>query len=369
MKNLKTTKKDTMSLAQLRRKIDATDRDLLRLLNERTGLSEQVGAIKRASGSAVFAPHREEILLRQLVKRNRGPLDHTALRAIYREILSASRARQKRLTVGYLGPAGTYSHQSALERFGSSDRFVPCRSIPEVFALLSCGEADACVVPVANSIEGGVSATLDMLMNTDLVICGEIYQRIRHVLAAAADTADGDLKKIYSHPQALGQCRQWLLRHLPNAEQLETSSTSQAAQLAKQDADSGAIASAFAAKLYGLKVWHTNIQDVARNQTRFVILSRQLPAPSGDDKTSLLFAVPHEIGSLNDVLKLFAEHRINLQKIESRPSAHKEWEYLFFVDVNGHCQQPKLRRAFALIQKKTLWLKVLGSYPQAQNHG
>jgi chorismate mutase/prephenate dehydratase len=355
-----------MNLERIRKKIDAIDADILRLLNERTALSGEVGKIKRASGAAVFAPHREEILLRHLAKRNKGPLDKAALLAIYREILSASRSRQKRLSVGYLGPEGSYSHQAALERFGSSDQFVPCRTIPEVFALLSCNEADACVVPVANSIEGGVSATLDMLMNTDLVICGEIYLRIRHVLAAVA--AGAEIGRIYSHPQALGQCRQWLLRHCPNAEQIESSSTSQAAQLALKDPHGAAIASAFAAKLYGLKVLHTNIQDMARNQTRFLILSKHLPAPSGSDKTSLLFSVPHEVGALNAVLKLFSDHRLNLFKIESRPAAHKEWEYLFFTDVKGHCQQAKFRKALSQIQKKTLWMKVLGSYPQAQPH-
>jgi chorismate mutase/prephenate dehydratase len=355
-----------MNLEQIRKKIDAIDRGLLRLLNERAGLSEEVGRVKRASGAAVFAPHREEILLRQLAKHNAGPLDNAALRAIYREILSASRARQKRLTIGYLGPEGTYSHQSALERFGSSDQFVPCRTIPEVFALVACHGADACVVPVANSIEGGVSATLDMLMNTELVICGENYQRIRHVLAAAG--AGVDLKRIYSHPQALGQCRQWLLRHFPHAEQVESTSTGQAARSAAADRHGAAIASAFAAKLSGLKVLHANIQDVARNQTRFLILGRQMPAPSGADKTSLLFSVPHEVGSLNEVLTLFAAHHISLEKIESRPSAHKEWEYLFFVDVKGHCQRPRMKKAFLQIQKKTLWLKILGSYPQAQNY-
>ena len=355
-----------MNLDQIRKKIDAIDTDILRLLNERTGLSEEVGKIKRSSGAAVFAPHREEILLRHLARQNKGPLDKRALMAIYREILSASRSRQKQLNIGYLGPEGSYSHQAALERFGSSDNYVPCRTIPEVFALLSCQEADACVVPVANSIEGGVSATLDMLMNTDLVICGEIFQRIRHVLASANDGAE--IKRIYSHPQALGQCRQWLLRHCPNAEQIESSSTSQAAQLALKDADSAAIASAFAAKLYGLKVLQTNIQDVARNQTRFLILSKQPTAPSGADKTSLLFSVPHEVGALNAVLKLFSDHKLNLFKIESRPAAHKEWEYLFFVDVKGHCLQPKFKKALSQIKTKTLWMKVLGSYPQAQNH-
>jgi len=355
-----------MNLQEIRQKIDAIDADLLRLFNERTRLSEEVGKVKRASGQPVFAPDREEILLKRLAKANKGPMGNETLRAIYREILSASRSRQKRLCIGYLGPEGSYTHQAALERFGSSDKFVPQRSITEVFAMLSREEADACVVPVENSIEGGVNATHDMLVATDLSICGEIYLRIRHVLVAAQ--TGKTIERIYSHPNALGQCRQWLLRNYPNAEQIECSSTSYGAQKVLQESNAAAIASVFAARHFGLKILHRNIQDVPRNMTRFLILSRQMPPPSGQDKTSLLFAVSHQVGALNHVLQLFADNGLNLEKIESRPSAQKEWEYLFFVDVKGHCQQAKLKRALAPIRKQTLWLKILGSYPQTQYH-
>jgi chorismate mutase/prephenate dehydratase len=352
-----------MNLPQIRQKIDKIDAQLLELLNARTRLAEEVGRVKRASGQAVFAPDREEILLRALAKKNPGPLDTASLRAIYREILSASRSRQKRLQVGYFGSEGSYCHQAATGRFGVGDQYVACPTIPEVFALLHREDIDACVVPVENSIEGGVSATYDMLAATPAVICGEIYLRIRHVLAAPTRTKK--IETVYSHPQALGQCRQWLLKNLPEAVQIESSSTSHGAQLARTGLHAAAICSTFAARAARLKILHNDIQDVPRNLTRFLILSRQTPPPSGDDKTSLLFSVSHEVGALGKVLRIFADHHLNLEKIESRPAMHKEWEYHFFVDVRGHSQTDGLKRALDEVRRKTLWLKILGSYPQA----
>ena len=355
-----------MSLQDIRDKIDAIDADLLRILNERTRLSKEVGRIKLASGQAVFAPGREEVLLRRLLKQNKGPLPAESLRSIYREILSASRSLQKQLTVGYFGPEGTYCHQAAMARFGSGDTYVPCRSVPEVFDLLSREAADACVIPVDNSIECNVNVTQDMLVTTDLQICGEIYLRISHVLAAAKK--QDKVKRVFSHPWAMSQCRQWLAAHHPGMKQIECSSMYASARHALEEHDSAAIVSPFAARIFGLKVLHNNIQDMAPHITRFLILSRQQPAPTGNDKTSLLFAGVHEVETLSQVLRLFAEHRLNLKKIESRPSGRKEHEYLFFVDVEGHSQQAKFRKALGQIRQKTLWLKILGSYPQSQHH-
>jgi len=352
-----------MNLPQIRQQIDKIDAQLLELLNARTRLAEEVGRIKRASGQAVFAPDREEVLLRALAKKNPGPLDDASLRAIYREILSASRSRQKRLQIGYFGSEGSYCHQAATGRFGSGDAFMACPTIPEVFALLHREDIDACVVPVENSIEGGVNATYDMLVGTHAVICGEIYLRIRHVLAAPARTKR--IETIYSHPQALGQCRQWLLKHHPQARQIEASSTSHGAHLARQNPHAAAICSAFAARAAGLKVLTSDIQDIPRNLTRFLILSRHMPPASGDDKTSLLFSVSHEVGALGKILRIFSDHGLNLEKIESRPAMHKEWEYHFFVDVRGHAHADGLKKALEDIRRKTLWLKILGSYPQA----
>ncbi len=355
-----------MTLQQIRRQIDRIDARLLELLNERASMAGKVGEIKRASGQSVFAPEREEMLLRRLERANGGPVTGEALRAIYREILSASRARQKSLVVAYLGPEASYCHQAALERFGSSDQYQASPAIQEIFSMVSQGGADAGVVPIENSIEGGVNAALDTLVTTDLVICGEIFLRIRHSLLAAG--ANSAIKRIYSHPQALGQCRNWLMRHHPKAELIEVSSTSNGAMRAQSEKNSAAIASPFAGRFYSLKTLQQNIQDNPLNVTRFLIMGRHQPAATTHDKTSLIFSISHEVGALGKVLRLFSEHRLNLEKIESRPANHKTWEYLFFVDVKGHCQQANLKRALAQIRKKTLWLKILGSYPQANHH-
>lgn len=355
-----------MTLQELRTKIDAIDSEVVRLLNERAALAEQVGNLKKKSGSSVFAPEREEELLRKLERMNGAHLPNRALRAIYCEILSASRSKQKPLEVTFLGPEGTYSHQAALQRFGTSDHFRPGRTIPELFAAVSRGESDLAVVPIENSTEGSVTATHDCLVETDLVICGEIYLRINHVLCAKDPNTP--IKRILSHPQALAQCRNWINQHYPNAEQISVSSTSQAAIQAAEDPHAAAISSAFAAKLYQLKVLHSHIQDITTNLTRFLILSRDPASPGRHDKTSLLFAIAHKVGALSDVLGIFAAHKLNLQKIESRPSTKKPWEYLFFVDVSGNYNSPTFRAALKKIYQKTLWLKVLGAYPQSDSN-
>jgi chorismate mutase / prephenate dehydratase len=355
-----------MNLQDIRKNIDQIDTQILSLLNERTALAQEVGKIKKASGQAVFAPEREELLLAQLEKKNKGPVSNPTLRAIYREILSSSRAMQKRLNISYLGPEASYCHQAALERFGSSDQYLPARTTAEIFSMVQRNEADVCVVPIENSIEGGVNATHDALVSTDLTICGEIYLHVCHMLMALPGTRT--IKKIYAHPQSLGQCRQWLLKNYPTADLVEVSSNSAGALRAMETEGSAAIASQFAARHYGLKVLHQNIQDVARNLTRFLILSRNAPSKSRNDKTSLLFTVSHEVGALGQVLEFFSQNKLNMEKIESRPAVQKEWEYLFFVDVKGHSQQANLRRALTQIRRKTLWLKILGSYPQANKN-
>ncbi len=355
-----------MNLQDIRKKIDQIDTELLNLLNKRTEMAQEVGKIKKASGQAVFAPEREELLLSQLEKKNKGPIPNHTLRAIYREILSSSRSMQKSLNISYLGPEASYCHQAALERFGSSDTYLPARTIPEIFAMIQRNEADCCVVPIENSIEGGVNATHDALISTDLMICGEIYLHVKHMLMVSNECKE--VKKVYAHPQSLGQCRQWLLKHYPSADLIEVSSNSAGSQKVLEDNTAAAIASQFAARHYGLKVLHQNIQDVARNLTRFLILSRTAPSKSRNDKTSLLFTVSHEVGALSQVLEFFSQNKLNLEKIESRPAMQKEWEYLFFVDVKGHSQQANLKRALVQIRRKTLWLKILGSYPQANKN-
>jgi chorismate mutase / prephenate dehydratase len=355
-----------MNLQEIRKKIDRIDTQILGLLNQRTALAQEVGRIKKASGQAVFAPEREELLLTQLEKKNKGLIPNPTLRAIYREILSSSRSMQKSLKIGYLGPETSYCHQAALERFGSSDTYLLARSIPEVFGLVQRSEADAAVVPIENSIEGGVNATQEALANTDLTICGEIYLHIRHTLMVSNDCKE--IKKIYANPQSIGQCHHWLLKHFPTADLMEVSSNSDGARHVLEDDTAAAIASQFTARQYGLRVLHQNIQDMTRNLTRFLILSRTAPAKSRHDKTSLLFSVSSEVGVLSQVLEFFSQNKLNMEKIESHPAPQKEGEYLFFVDVKGHSQQAHLKRALNQIRRKTLWLKILGSYPQANKN-
>lgn len=352
-----------MNLTQLRSKIDKVDEQLLRLLNERTALAEEVGQIKRKSGQQVFAPEREEMLLQRLEKLNDGQLSKLALRSIYREILSASRQNQKQIKVAYLGPEATNTHQAALDRFGACDLYQPYRSIPDIFGAVRREEADMAVVPIENSIEGGVNATHDALVDSDLFVCGEIYLQIQHVLATRTESQPVEV--IYSHPQALGQCRQWLLANYPQAQQVEVSSTSEGAKRAKTEPRAASICTAFAAKFYGLAVRHRHIQDAARNQTRFLILSKHAVPPSKKDRTSIIFAVPHKVGALCSVLSVFAERKASMLKIESRPATGRSWEYFFFVDVEGHAENQPLREALENLRSQTLWLKILGSYPQA----
>ncbi|MFQ3671066.1 MAG: prephenate dehydratase [Verrucomicrobiia bacterium] len=356
-----------MNLTQLRAKIDEVDERLVQLLNERAALAEEVGAVKRSNGQSVFAPEREEMLLNRIDRLNReGRLSKEALRAIYREILSACRQRQKQLRVAYLGPEASNCHQAALQRFGASDLYVPFRTIPEIFMAVSRDEADAAIVPIENSTEGGVNASHDALVETDLVVCGEIFLKIEHVFATRE--ADGKIKRVYSHPQALGQCRHWLAEHYPEAELVEVSSTSEGAKRAQEDSHGAAVVNPYAARFYGLQVRSRNIQDRLRNSTRFLMLGKHCVPPSKQDKTTLLFAVSHKVGALSSVLSVFSERKINLMKIESRPAAGKPWEYLFFVDVQGHRDAPVLREALEAVREHTLWLKVLGSYPQANPH-
>lgn len=270
-------------------------------------------------------------------------------------------------TVACLGPKGSYSHQAAVECFGSSDReIVYCSSFPEVLALVTQKEADMGMLPIENSIEGGVNASHDCLINTDLVICGEYYLPVDNVLCAAPDHQS--IQRIYSHPQPLGQCRQWLLAHYPHIEQVSVSSTSEGAQRAREDKNAAAISSPFAASLYGLKVLAHHISDAADNTTRFLVVGRTpapyQPADNINYKTSMIFVVAHEVGALSHVLSIFAAKKLNLLKIVSRPAPHKKWEYLFFVDVAGHQQQPEITEALEQVGKKTLWLKILGSYPE-----
>jgi chorismate mutase/prephenate dehydratase len=352
------------SLAGVRKKIDAVDARLLELLNERADLVHEVGEIKRQNGGAIFAPDREEALLRNLAERNaalKGRLPESAIRAIYREVMSASYALERGLTIAYFGPAGTYTHEAARGKFGASVDYVAQASIPDVFAQVARGKADFGVVPIENSTEGAVTHTLDEFMDSELKICAQILLRIEHNLLSKG--ARQAIRRIYSHPQSLGQCRQWLRSHFPEAELVECSSNTRAAQQAAQEPGTAAIAGKLAAELYGLTILESGIQDSAHNTTRFLVIGPAACPPTGQDKTSLMFSVQDKSGALFDALEAFKRLGISMSKIESRPSRRKAWEYFFFVDVEGHASDAKLVEALRELEPRCTRLKILGSYP------
>jgi chorismate mutase/prephenate dehydratase len=352
------------SVERLRSKIDDVNRKLLRLLAERARLAQAIGELKRRNGEAVYQPAREEAVLDSMAEQNLGPLTDEQVRRIFVEIISACRALERELRIAYLGPPHTYSHQAALNRFGSSAALVAEASIPDVFRAVENGRADFGVVPVENSTEGSVGVTLDLLIDTPLKIVGEVMLPVRHALLSL----DGDpkkIRKIVSHQQSLAQCRTYLAANFTHCEQETAASNALAARLAAQDPACAAIASKAAASAYGLKVVADGIQDSPNNATRFLIIGSQPGARAAREKTSLLFSVPDRVGALSQALAAFARNSINLSKIESRPLRARPWQYLFFVDVAGHYEDPKLKRTLAELAHKVLFLKVLGSYPEA----
>lgn len=350
------------SLDALRRKIDQVDEKIVSLLNERALLALKVGQAKSLNREEVYVPSREKEIIQRLSSLNRGPLHEEALRSIYREVLSASRSLEAPIKIAYLGPEATFTHSAAREKFGSSSTFVPLPSIADVFQEVSQGRADYGVVPIENSTEGVVTHTLDMLVESDVKICAEIFLEIHLYLLSRSGRFD-DVRRIVSHPQALAQCRRWLASHCARVQVETAASTAQAAQMALQDNSVAAIASGMAKDTYGLEVVAANMEDHANNTTRFLVIGDHEPKPSGDDKTSIVFSVKDEVGILHRMLEPFAKNRINLTKIESRPLKHKAWEYLFFLDFEGHRKEPRIQRAIKKLEKNCIFIKVLGSYP------
>jgi chorismate mutase/prephenate dehydratase len=299
--------------------------------------------------------------LRKLTQQNRGPLNNSALEAIYREIMSSSLSLEKSLKISYLGPEASFSNLAALKRFGSQVGYIASDSISDVFLEVERGVADYGVVPIENSIEGAVTYTLDMLIDSDLKICAQIILDVSHNLLANCPSLK--IKRVYSNPQVFGQCRLWLQENLPQAENIEVSSTTRAAQIAGKAKYSACIASLLAAKVYKLKVIASDIEDSPHNVTRFLVIGTTDVKPTGHDKTSILFSIKDRVGALHDMLLPFKKNRINLTKIESRPSKKKAWDYYFFVDLEGHYENPKVKKALAQLDSKCKFLKVLGSYP------
>jgi chorismate mutase/prephenate dehydratase len=352
-------------LARLREAIDAVDRVILAQLNERARLVQEVGRIKAGEGTPVYDPSRERAIVRRLAEGNPGPFPVAALAPVFREIISATRSLEAPVRVACLGPEGTFCHQAARARFGAQADFAPVATIADIVSSVERERASFGVVPVENTTEGVVTETLDRLASTELLACGEIVLRVSHQLLSRSGRRE-DVRRIASHPQPLAQCREWLDRELPGLERIETASTTAAAQLATEDPSVAAIASVLAGQVYDLSTVEESIEDRRDNTTRFLVLGHELAAPSGNDLTSAVFtARKDEAGALYRLLEPFARHGVNLTAIHIRPIKGKPWEYLFFVDMEGHCRDAAVVRALAEAAERAFSHRVVGSFARA----
>lgn len=352
----------TDKLKRLREQIDALDARLLKLLSARARLAQRVGHVKQ--GAAVYRPEREAQILRRVAEHNPGPLPDRALQRIYTEIMSGCRALEDSMTVAYLGPEGTYSQEASLKHFGGMAPLVACTSIDEVFRRIEMDTAGFAVVPVENSTEGAVGRTLDLLLSTGAKICGEVLLPIRQCLMSRSRTLEA-VQKVYSHTQSLAQCQHWLARHLAHAQTVAVVSNAEAARLAARERTAAAIASSTAATLYGLTLLARNIEDEPRNTTRFFVLAREDAARSGRDKTSLILSTRNVPGAIHSLLTPLAANDVSMTKLESRPARTALWEYVFYVDIEGHRDDANVARALNELERKASWFKNLGSYPAA----
>ncbi len=351
------------NLSSLRSRVRETDEKLVRLLNERARLALEIGKIKNAEGRDVYDPAQENLVGEAVLGFNEGPLADEALNAVYREIVSASRALQGPLEVAYLGPEASFTHLAAQGHFGKGVTYRPHPTISDIFDEMEKDRVSCGVVPIENSLEGSVKQTLDRLVGTPLQIRAEIFLRIRHVLLSLRKDPAG-IRRVYSHPQALAQCRVWLRRNLPQAVLIEAQSTARAAEKALGDPDGAGIGSAQAAPLYGLGVVAEGIEDNPSNTTRFVVIGKGKNRRTGSDKTSILFSTPHAPGALHRALGTLASERINMTRIESYPARTGPWDYLFFVDFEGHREEARPARCLRELRMHTTFTKVLGSYPR-----
>lgn len=349
-------------LQHLRGEIDRLDEEVLQRLNERAQLAHRIGQLKQ--GAAVYRPEREAQVLRRIAQLNKGPLDTQVVTRIFREVMSACLALEQPLKIAYFGPAGTFTESAARKHFGSAPDFFPLGTIDDVFRLVEAGNADYGVVPVENSTEGVVGRTLDLLLATPLKICGESSLRIhQHLLSKASDL--GGVKRLFSHTQSLAQCHEWLNRNVPQLTRVPVASNAEGARLAALDEESCAIAGEAAAELYGLNSLAANIEDDPNNTTRFLVLGRQDVGPSGQDKTSLVCSARNRPGAVYELLSPLTEHGVSMTKFESRPSRTGMWEYVFYIDVEGHQKDPAVADALEGLRNKAAFVKVLGSYPRA----
>lgn len=352
-----------MPLDDIRKEIDSIDTQLLDLLAQRAECVHVVGDIKKKEGLQIYAPEREELLLRKLIEKSDGKLPEKSIRAIYREIMSMALALEDDLKIAYLGPEGTWTHQAAIKKFGNSVEYTSQPNFAEVFDQVARRKADYGVVPIENSTEGAVSHTLDLFVDSPLRICAQILLRIENGLMAAIPREE--IKTLYSHPQVFGQCRNWILQNFPKADLVEVSSTTKAAQLAKKYAADGAAAMGgpLAAQIHGLTMLDECIQDRATNTTRFLVIGEKTCPPTGNDRTSLLFSTKDKPGSLLRALQVFDQIEVNMSKIESRPSKQRDWEYNFYVDLAGHCEDKNIASGIEKLSEFCSMVRILGSYP------
>ncbi len=351
------------SLASLQSDLDRFDRDLVKTLNQRARLAAKIGQLKKAGGQSPYLPGVEEESLSRLLSLNRGPLPRRCVRALFRELISGSRSLVKELRIAFLGPLYSYSHLAAIHRFGQAVELAPVGSIAAVFEEVNRGHSDFGIVPIENSTDGRVADTLDMFTRLRVRICGEVELEIHHALLGRCPRTE--VKEVYSRPQALSQCRNWLAKHLPAARTIEVTSTSTAAQLASEKPGAAAIASLQAGVHYGLDVLAERIEDNPSNTTRFTVIGEKSAERTGDDHTAMMFQVEHRPGALADALGIFKRNRLNLTWIESFPVPGSERAYLFFVEMEGHETDARVRRATEALERKTLRLEILGSYPVA----
>ncbi len=357
------TEKSDMRLNKLRNNIDDLDSKLLDLINRRLLIGQEIGKIKEQEGKQILDKSREQEILQRLSKINTGPLRDKTLNFLFNNIFSESREIQRPQVITYLGPEATFTHIAAMNHFGYSVQFVPQHSIRDVFREAEKGKCNYGVVPVENSIEGSVNYTLDLFFESELRICAEEYLAISHDLLSVQGVLD-DIKVVYSHPQPFGQCRGWLRKNLLGVTLKECNSTAEAAKKALDQPESAAIASSEAAQLYGLQVVVPGIEDFSRNTTRFLIIGKDDVGRTGTDKTSIMFAAPHVPGALFKVLEPIAKGGVNMLKLESRPARDKNWSYFFFVDLEGHIEDTKIKMTVDAMKEICLFLKFLGSYPR-----
>lgn len=351
-----------MKLAKLRRKVDGIDAHILGLLSSRARITQEIGAMKTRRKASVYVPDREKSVYEHIIRKNAGPLSDDSLRAIYREIMSASLSLEKDVKIAYLGPESTFTHLAAIKKFGSSVGYTGCDTISDVFSEVEHERADYGVVPIENTTEGAVNYTLDMFIDSDLKICSEIYLEISHNLLSKERSLER-IRRVYSNPQVFGQCRLWIETSLPKVELFEVSSTAKAAEIASRQKRSACIASVYAGRKHDLRLLSGGIEDSAHNTTRFLVIGKTEARATSRDKTSIMCSVKDKVGALHDILIPFKRHVINLTKIESRPSKVRAWEYYFFVDLEGHQSQKKIAKALQELRSESVHLKILGSYP------